>query len=313
MRMSIGRRETAAGPIFSPLDPVPGEPPGDRDTINDFFQLTDLRSSQTTYQPFASVEIDWNITDAGIIAFPNYRFGLFASPPERPLHSDLEETIPTGGVHIAGSYSGSVRSTLFRETTMWIMGTPRGGNAWQTLGSPMNVSPDTSGCTVLPIPGTFIDAAVTEEVTHLTSETASVVLRGEVTPTWIPSYISYSIPLRLVLNGFFNADIDLVIRVGFDVIHHPAVSDIDVSIGYDFDVVFGTWEHIGGLGVTGRIEEAIEGILPLILECVKSSGERQLMDAILDRIEGRANERLLQIRIVDDLNDQKVEIVTCRL
>jgi hypothetical protein len=312
VRITLGPQQTAAGQIFSPLDPVPGDPPPAHDTINDFFQLANLRPSRTNYQPFDGVDVDWTITQVGSIAFSNYRFGLFASPPERPLHSDLAETIPTGGIQVAGSFSGAVSSTLYREGTMWIMGTPRGGNAWQTLGSPVTISPDTSSCTVLSIPRPYIDTAVTDQVSDLTSSTASVVLRGEVTVSWITSYISYAIPLRLVLENFFNANLDVVLRVGFDVIHRQTVSDVDVSIGYDFDVVFTKWENIGSFGVASKVEGAIEGILPLILECVKTSGEMQLMVAILNLIESAGpNKRLLQIRIVDDPQNSRVEIVTC--
>jgi hypothetical protein len=229
----------------------------------------------------------------------------------RNIQDDLVTT-SSNGVHPIGTLSGSLQTPLFEETNLWIIGAPRGTTAWQTLGNPVSVSADTSLCETFTIPRTLVDSQVADELSHLTSSTASVTLRGDIDVTWDSSYISYDLPLRLDLPTMFNANLDITIRLGFGVTHRDHESDVEVSIGYDSDVIFTRWEQIGSFGIAGQLEAAIEGMMPLVLECIKNSGEARLMRGILDGVEPYSDRyRLLAIRIVPAGANSEVQIVLC--
>ena len=314
MKVTLGPVDTGAGSVFAPVEPIPGDPPPPDDNIGDFFRLDEFRISKTTFVPFEQLDLDWAISQTGsTINLNDYRFALAGRPPQRTIENDLESTIAAGGVHPPGTISGTLQVTLFEETRLWIMGAPRGTNAWQTLGSSISMTVDTSACTTLPpISQEVVDAEVTSELSNLTSSTASVVLRGELEATWTESFIAYDLPLRIVLPTMFNANLDVGLRVGFRVEHRGTESDLDVSIGYSSDVTFSTWENIGSLGIAGRLEEALEGLMPLILECVKSSGEAGLMRSILTLISLFGNgDRLLAVRIIPEDPLGKIEVVVC--
>lgn len=263
VKVTLGPVDTGAGSVFAPLEPIPGDPPPPEDNIGDFFRLDEFRISKTTFVPFEQLDLDWAISQTGSnVNLDDYRFALAGGPPQRTIENDLESTIPAGGVHPPGTISGTLQVTLFEETRLWIMGAPRGTNAWQTLGSPISMTVDTSACTTLQISRVTVDEEVTSELSNLTSSTASVALRGEIGVTWSESYIAYDLPLRIILPAMFNADLDVTLRVGFRVEHRGPESDLDASIGYSLDVTFSTWENIGTLELPASWSKRSKGSCP---------------------------------------------------
>jgi hypothetical protein len=277
---------------------VPGDPPPPQGNINDIFRLELFQSSATAYRPFDELAVEWRISPVGGNVPPDYRFLLVAN--YRTLDNDL-------------ALSGAGRVQMFGETSLAIRGAPRGTSFWQTLGESIPLSVDTSECTVLEASRALIDGMVTDEVSSLTGETASIVLRGDVSVTWGSEFVSYSLPFRIDIPSFFNANLDIELRVYFRVFHEGDESELDITIEHTSNVVFSNVEHIGSFGHAATVEATAEALIPLLLDCVCRSAEAQAIRSILQLIAVLvpSSYRLFSISIVPLDDQSRVELVLC--
>lgn len=298
MKIKIPIGIATGGGIFDPIDPPP--PPN----IDDFFQLDLLSASKTSFAPFEEIEIEWAISSKD----PDTRFSDFAFSLVDTYGVLVDDLEPTG----------STTFTPHRNTLVRVRGRRLGGTAPTTLGQGLALSVDEDNCVRVEIPHQLIDDPIFQHLEQLTSDTAEIRLRSkpeEPVATYTPGLISYDFPLEIIINNFFNADLDVTLEIRFTVDIDASGSELDVTVSHASDVDFSTFEDIASLGATSKIAEAIEKVLPLIFECQTREMERVIIHSLLSHpgVRRALNEgkRLLAVRVVPLGNFDHLVVILC--
>lgn len=286
----------ASKTLFDNEKVLPINPPPPID-LDELFELKVFRVSKTSVDPFEEIQIQWDIQiNKEGTSFDDYHFSLVST--EINLIDDLEA-------------SGTVTFAPNKNTLLRIQGRKRGvGRNLLTLGSGIALTVDELDTIVIPLPARVIDYMAEDKLKEFTSSTASIRLKGEPTSNWSVFSIEYKFPLEIVINNFFNGDLDLKINIFFDVIHEAIGSTLDVTITHSSDVDFHLAEDIFSFGHTASIAKTIEKLLPLILDCKFKDIEKSIINELRQLIGTRSDtHRLLDVRIIVDGNFTRLEIV----
>lgn len=297
MRISIDHgRRLDGGLVIGGIDPPP---PVD---VNELFRLTQFEAAKTTIAPFENVAVSWSIEPVDGTDPDDYAFDLVS---------------PNGVVHaldipLQGAYSHEGHKTML----LMIAVRRRGRERLGLLDPTLQVQVDESDCLVRTIPAFLVDALVDAEVDALTGATPELRLRSgrSVESTWNFFRIGYDLPLEVVIDGFFNADLDVDLEFRFQVTHNGERTDLDVTVGHDTDVDFSTLEDILSLGSGPVIAATAERILPLVLACEARQIEAQVARHLLDFIEPDLDDhRLLAVRVYPDdhAGGPRLELILC--
>lgn len=310
MRINVTGRGPTDGEIVTPIDPPP---PLD---INEFFELRSLGASATDVVPFANVDVAWSIAAREGVAFQDFVFDL-VTYGEDPV-TDIGP-------------NGQVRLAPYRSTLVRVVGRRRGSGDRSTLGEGLVIAVDESQCETVEISSAYVNAQVIDRLTRLTSDTAELRLRRrtvprrppatgfhevelEVEPTWELGVVRYFFPLEVVINNFFNADLDVTIWIRFSVHHQGDDTDVEVRIEHSSEVDFDTVENILSLGHAGTAAKTANRLIPLVLACEARVLERDILREVLGFLGPRLDtHRLLAIRVVPLENFSYLAIVLCPL
>lgn len=302
MRIDVNRPSLNNDKV-APVDPL--RPPD----VNDHFQLA-LETSATTITPFDAVEVDWVITEQGRVRAQDYVFDLVHT--FGVLSQDVDTT-------------GSLSFNPHRNTLLRVHGRRRGQGGPATLGTSVAITIDESSCQTLELPAILIDGLVKTRLTDLTSDTASLRLRKrvvslnpvtrvemEVGSTWKPGSITYDFPMEVVINNFFNADLDVDVTIKPIVHHDGNDTDLEVTITHNSDVDFDTFEDIASLGHSATAAKTADKLLPLVIAAAAREAERELVRQVLAYLRPRLEtHRLLAVRVVPNGNLSYLSLVLC--
>lgn len=298
MRISVTHGTHGDGGVLAPIDPPPVS------EIDDLFELVRFDASPRTFTPFHDVVVSWEIVPrTDDVGFEDYVFSLVTT--EGTAVEELESATGSAVLH-------PTRNTLVR-----IRGRRRlQGRGVTTLGQGLALTADTSDCITREIPSFLLDALFAQRVADLTSSTASLRTRGneEVVADWGERRIRYRLPLELVLNNFFNGDVDITLELTFRVHHDDDESELEVTIDHDSDANFHFLEDIASVGTSAIVAKTLRKMLPLLLDCITSKVEeivvRQMVTFIRPLL---STHRLLMVDIVPAGNLSYLSLVLCPL
>ena len=296
MRISVSANSLSDNGLLTPIDPPP---PLD---IDDLFELELFRTSKTTFFPFEEIDVQWSIrAKTANTEFDDYLFTLVAT--DNILVNDLPA-------------SGMATFSPHKNTLLKIQGRHRTRGGVNTLGQGIALSVDESSCLVREFPRVVFDDIVNTALTGLTSQTAEIRLQGEVRSTWKLGSIEYYFPLELVLNNFFNGDLDVKIELTFAVHHNGSQSELEVNIDHASDVNFHGLEDVLSLGSSAIIAATANRMVPLILECEMRQQEIQVVRSFMAFLRRDLDtHRLLAVRVAPLGNSRLANIafVLCPL
>jgi hypothetical protein len=289
MRISVTGTGTEPGDELTPIDPPP--PPN----INDFFTLV----SPAEVKPFHQVEVTWSIQPEDDVEFSDFIFTLVAGA--REVETNL-------------SQDGLSRVSIAESVIVRIVGRHDGSGGSSTLGQGVIVRIDDSECEEIEIASVIVDALVVGRLSQITSEASELRLRRrigvtpggqptvverEVESTWELGVIKYYFPLEVVINNFFNADLDVRLEIRFSVTHAEDNTDLDVTITHSSDVDFSTVENILSLGNSSTAATTANRLIPLILDCRVRGAEQDILRQVLAFLGNRLDtHRLLYLHVV---------------
>lgn len=305
MKIKIPFDRAPGDSILAPIDPPPLL------DINNFFILNIFRASKTTFIPFEELEIEWSISPINLnVDFADYEFTLNAHD------ATLAESIDASGV---------IQFSPHKNTLLRIRGRKRAGGSFTTLGDTITLTVDESKCKKQEIAGSIIDFFVKDAFSDINNSTASIRLRKgvlktvprtigelEIVSNWNLGYIEYYFPLEVVMNNFFNADLDVTLTLTCQVNHSDKDSELDVTIDHTSNVNFDASEDILSSGASVIVAKTANKLVPLLLDCELKSIEllfiREIMGLISDEL---SIHRLLDVRIVPLGNLSHIVIVLC--
>ncbi len=304
MRISINNGPNGITTDFNQGDlfEFPNDPP-QISPLSDFFRLEMFEIAPTNPEPFVPARVAWRIvqTDNSVDA------------------DDFEwRLIGTGGIGANDiGLEGTADVSFVRRSTIHIQGKRRSGGGFVVLGTSKTVDLDESNCEVVALSQTIFDPLVFAQFTSFVSSTAAIRLRSGAQPSsdWSSQRIRYAFPLELVINNFFNGDLDLKVDMSFGVFRDGARDVLDVTLDVDSDVDFSLTEDILSLGNSSAVARTLNRVLPLVFDCRKTAIEASVARALLDNPlvapKLALGNRLLDVRINTDLSNGLIEVVCC--
>lgn len=282
------------GVVVDPIDPL--DP-------NELFELVVLTASTTDPVPFQPVEVTWRIQPARDDLDPaDYVFSLVS--PNGIAHA---RDIGRSGTHTLEFHATALVMVAVRH---------RGGGDLGRLRPNLQIRIDESGCTVRPIDALILDALVSAAVADLTAGSPELRLRGgkPVKATWTPGRVRYDLPLEVVINNFFNADLDVRLDLRFVVTHDGPDTELEVDVRHDSDLDFHWLEDVLSLGSSSVVAKTANRLIPIIMACESRHIERDVLRQLLAFLAGDlANLRLLAARVFGDDHSggPRLEFILC--
>ncbi len=281
--------------------------------LDELFELEVFQTSTTDVLPFHDVEVEWSIKPLNGTSFDDYKFTLTSNGAALGV-----ESIGIGS-------NGTLVFTPYTETTLRIHAVRLSDKSTGTFSKEIFIDINVDGCWQPFITANQLDEAIielgTNKLSGFSGSGLSIRRRKKVIPSpeypnqfttfdmdiephWKPLSIEYYFPLELVLDGFFNADLDLYLEFQIKVIHEEQKTDWDLSVDISANIKFDAVESALSIGVADKVAEAVNNMLPYILCCPKTDIDREatlIMNEKITEMEGVAPEgsRLFDIRIMD--------------
>lgn len=276
--------------------------PDGRVNIKDFFTLDSFKLSESEVEPLHPCTVSWSISPKRQDIDPaDYMFELFG-----PDESHIKD------IPLIGSAKVHPRATSF----LYIRGRRRDGGS-SPLGDPHTLTVDFSKCQVVEVPKELLNAVVTVRVDQIADSVAEIKRRstGPIASEWTSYSISYDIPLKLILDNFFDADLDLGLTLALTLTHGEQTSDLDLTITDKAKADFHWAEDVASLGSTNLVTRMIERVVPLILKCPLQQAESQVLreifrlGAVRDALNARM--RLLSVTLDTTPGFEHLRMVFC--
>lgn len=300
MRISINDTFNPGQPIFFPTDPFPLE---DIDTL---FSVDLFQASTITPKPFNAVRFSWRIS---------------TSRTNNNAPDDFEFRV----VEVAGRF---LREILFHDIELiddgdWvlprtadiqILGRRKVRGSWTRLGPVVSLTVDDADCRTQVVDRLLLDPILLGRFQDEVLSDPRLRLRRETRPrdpnlpqlgyeeitleprsSWPGGVIRYDFPLEVVLNNFFNMDLDLSLEIRLRVANKATESILEVEAKMDSDADFSTFEDIVSLGSATVVARTVDRMMPLVLDARKRDVEEGVATALLGLV--RQSERLLSVDI----------------
>lgn len=250
------------------LNPV--ERPLPEFDINSILKIERFTVSNSRPFPFENFEVDWLVTAAkNDINIADYQFRI------KSHYDILADNIGN---------QGQISISIYNQTLLRVQASFIGSYKWYTLGNPITMPIDVSNCEEKDFPGVLLDDSLSDTTIAELENIPALRLRSgkEVEATWHNQYIEYKIPLEIVLNNFFNGDLDITWKVYFR-IDYDSNSDcnLEVFISSNEDANFHWLEDLTTLGHTATIAATIERLMPTIMQPIISRAELAIANGLL--------------------------------
>jgi len=285
---------------FNVIGPVTPLPPSV--SINERLSLDQFTVSDVTPAPFEEFDVAWAVSArAGNVDIADYQFRL------KTHYEVLDHALAA---------QGTKSMAIHAQTLLSLQAKPIGSGGWNTLGQAISMHLDDATCVFREFPGSTMDDLFTTQVEQNLAATPELRLsRAGVQSTWHTTHVEYRIPMTIVLDNYFNGDLDVVWKVYFDV-EYDSNQDcqLDVSIFSAEGANFSWYEDILSLGSSAVIAETIERLMPAIMRCIVRDAERAIaagLCAYLDVGNFLDDHRLLSVRVLQLVNNNTLQFVLC--
>ncbi len=278
--------------------------PGGKLQVNDYFDLVVFELSEPEVTPAEPVTVSWEIQPKrDDINLSDFSFSLFGPGANELKNLDL---------------SGSTDVLPLDTSFLYIKGRKIGSQT-SPLGNPLQILVNKDECTIGYIPAEIIDLQFEEELDALLATFPEIKRRGSapLKAEWTPYDFRYDVPLKLVINNFFDADIDLSLMVTFSVDNSQEDTEFDVTVTPGINAKYSWAEKFFSFGAASEIEALVERLFPLIFRSQAQEVERLIRDQILS-LGGvvaalEAGQTLLRVRPLHASGFEGIEILLCEL
>lgn len=244
--------------------------------LDELFELDIFQTSTTDVLPFQDVEVEWSIKPLNDSSLDDYKFTLTANG------------VAIGAEAIGIRANGSLLFTPYKKTTLRISAIRLSDKTTGTFSKEILIDINCGNCKHPYISVYTLDEAImklgTDKLSSFSGGGLSIRRRKkiiaspeypnqytsvemDIEPHWKPLSIEYCFPLELVLDGFFNADLDLYLEFQIKVIHEGQKTDWELAVNISANIKFDTIENILSLSVTNKVAKAVNNLLPYLLFC----------------------------------------------
>ncbi|WP_344137013.1 hypothetical protein [Pedococcus bigeumensis] len=271
-------------------------------SINERLSLDQFTVSDASPAPFEEFQVTWAISAASAnVDVADYQFRL------RTHYQILDPGLPT---------QGTVNTAIRARTLLSLQAKHTGSGTWHTLGQAISMGLDESTCTFREFPGALLDELFSTQVEQHLAAAPELWLAGAgVQPSWHTTHVEYKIPITMVLDNYFNGDLDIVWKLHFGVEYDSRQEcQLDVSISSAGAANFSWYEDLLSLGSSAIIAGTVERLMPAILRCVVRDAERAIASglcAYLDVGNFLDEHRLLSVQILPSGNINTLRFVLC--
>lgn len=142
---------------------------------------------------------------------------------------------------------------------------------------------------------------------------------------WTVERIRYKFPLEIILENFFNADLDVYMEIRFMIQHEETGTTLDVDVTFDVDANFETGEHVLSFltpfsgAATLAISKTLNNVLPMVLDCRKTNieaniGNHLIDDRVTTALNGLSDGRIYDVRIVPGSGfNNNIFVIVCAI
>ncbi len=290
---SLRRRFNVIGPV-TPLPPSV--------SINERLSLDQFTVSDVTPAPFEEFDVAWVVSArTGNVDIADYHFRL------KTHYEVLDHALAA---------RGAKKVAIRAQTLLSLQAKHIGSGSWNTLGQAISMHLDDATCVFREFPGSTLDDLFITQVEQNLAATPELRLsQAGVQSTWHATHVEYKIPMTIVLDNYFNGDLDVVWKVYFDVAYDSNEDcQLDVSIFSAQGANFSWYEDVLSLGSSAVIAETIERLMPAIMRCTAGDAERTIaagLCAYLDVGDFLDDHRLLSVRVLQLVNNNTLQFVLC--
>lgn len=288
------------------IDGGGGFPQPPTTSMSELFNVETFELSTNEVRPFQEVTISWSIVAIdNTINMADYRFRLKIMGDSTPVDADL-------------AANGSVIHRPLKKLYYVITAEPRGNGSGQTISQKLLMNVDDTDCVIISLTKDAFNSFAISEFDRFMRETKGLqkrkkpvgpdnVDRGyyEVKTVFedIPNVIKVSFPFEINTPNFFDADLDVKLKVFLSIDHNESESFLDVHVDIDSDFDYNAGEHILTAGCTGIVSKAMNSVLPMVMESKKAGIERAIANGIVSfvNIFGILDtKRMLSVNILSD-------------
>ncbi|MCP3973005.1 MAG: hypothetical protein GY926_01785 [bacterium] len=298
--MQIGidhSNEAQGGLIATPVDPYPP---------NEFesrYRLNYFEASADEVPPFTPIEITWSIDPVGSSIDPN-DLAVWLTSPHGVVHA---RDLPLEG---CTTYRPTKTALLFLQLRT------RQGRHIGTFDERRQIRTDETECIRVGIAASLVGSIAEQRIRQLDQASQMLRVRGDdaISASWDWFRVTFNIPLEVVINDFFNADLDVSLTLQIGVRHTGDTTELDVTVRHESKLDFSLAEDILSLGSSGIVAKTANHLLPLIIGCEARALERDIARQLVAVIEGRLTGRRLQdarIHPDGDPGGPRIELVLC--
>ena len=285
---------------FGPQDGgvfVPGDPLPPTISTSDLFEVELFEAADNPGLPMRENTLSWRVVakDAST-NMDDYEFRMTVFG-----HFTLWPVEPEG-------------TTSFRQNrdTLALLWVRKGGGSWVSFDTAVTLPLDKSACVDVEILGLLLQGTVFEQINRILNAEDTLRYRRVVVPKdpnqpnnglkktvqlepsvdWSVQRVKFTLPLEIVLDNFFNGDLDVTMEVRFDVDVTGPESAVDVQVSFTADTNFSGGEDVLSLGHTATIAAVLDRMIPPLLKCKSPRIEAEILRGLLN----------LEVRsVVDDM------------
>ncbi|SHE57766.1 hypothetical protein SAMN05443144_10276 [Fodinibius roseus] len=269
--------------------------------LRDKLEVAEFQISKSTVAPCEEIQANWGIqAKQNNVTLSDYQFRL------RVHYADINNDIPA---------RGSENFSVYKDTFLSLMAKHvNSGNIWSPIGEPLQITTEGEN-KIREIPQSLLDNLAFNQINDQIDGIQYLRFRSEIESTWFNNRIEYKLPLEIVINNFFNGDLDITLKLYIRAeLDEDNETSLEVSITSDENANFHWLEDIISLGHSATVAKTIEKLLPVIMGYVTRDAER----AVLQQVQSFLNiggflddRRLMEVRIIPSGNLGYIQFIFC--
>ncbi|SMO72782.1 hypothetical protein [Fodinibius sediminis] len=275
-------------------------PPPTIPDLREVLEVAEFEVSKSTVSPCEEIQANWEIrAKQNNVNLSDFQFRL------RVHYANINNDIPA---------RGSEDFSVFKDTSLSLLARRlNSGNLWSPIGEPRQIAVEGEN-QIRDISQSVIDSLAFRQMNKEINGIRYLRFRSDIESTWHNNRIEYKLPLEIVINNFFNGDLDitleLYIRAELD---DDNETSLEVRIESDENANFHWLEDIISLGHSATVAKTIEKLLPVIMGYVTRDAERIFLQEIRkyltkDYLDDR---RLMEVRITPSGNLGYIQFLFC--
>lgn len=269
--------------------------------LRDILEIAEFQVSKSTVTPCEEIKANWEIrAKQNNVNTNEYQFRL------RVHYADINNDIPAMGTEKFSVYKDTFLSLMARKLNS--------GNLWSPIGEPLQLTVDGEN-QIREIPQTLLDSLAFNQINNQIDGIKYLRFRSDIESTWFNNRIEYKLPLEIVIDNFFNGDLDITLKLYIRAeLEEDNETSLEVRIESDENANFHWLEDVISLGHSATVAKTIEKLLPVIMGYVTRDAERVVLQQIQSflNIGGFLDDRrLMEVRIIPSGNLGYIQFLFC--